>query len=158
MKKYSKVVLLAVATFLFTAVHSQCVLPFEAGNWVNMDASTRGITRIKVDFSCNDVILCGIDANGNRTCQDPPPPFQVHLWGKCSPSDCDWGAKPGNYYHASDGSTWIYSFYNHGFARRYVYIKRSTLHPGKLFLWMYTQFTDGSGRPDYIMRNWFNRS
>jgi hypothetical protein len=156
MKKNLLFLILVAASF-HSASFGQCVLPFEAGNWVNMDAATRGITRIKVDFSCNDVVLCGVDANGNRTCPPPPPPFQVQLWGKCSPSDCDWARVAGNYYSTSDG-TWIYSYYDHGFARRWVYVKRSALYPGKLFLWMYTHFTDGSGRADYILRNWFNRS
>ena len=158
MKKISKLILLLLITFLHSAVYSQCVLPFEVGNWTNMDPNTRGITRIKVDFSCNDVILCGIDANGNRNCPPPPPPFQVQLWGKCHPTDCVWARVPGNYYHTSDGTTWIYSYYNHGFARRHVYVKRSTSYPGKLYLWMYTQFTDGSGRADYIFTGWYNRS
>ena len=156
MKKSFLILILAI--FFSPVVFSQCILPFEAGNWTNMDAATRGITRIKVDFFCNDVILCGIDQNGNRVCQPPRPPFQLRLWGKCSPSDCDWGSAPGNYFHTSDGATWIYAFYDHGFAKRYVYIKRSSSYPGKLFLWIYTHFTDGSGRPDYILRNWFNRS
>lgn len=154
-KKFFLMLILSVT--LFPVAFAQCILPFEAGNWANMDPSTRGITKIRVDFTCNDVVLCGIDANGNRNCQPPPPPFQVHLWGKCSPSDCDWSAVAGNYFHVSDGTTWIFSFYDQGFAKRYVYVKRSALYPGKLFLWMYTHFTDGSGRSDYIMRNWFNR-
>lgn len=157
MKKKSFLIFF-LTIILYLEVFSQCIVPFEAGNWTNMDPATRGITRIKVDFSCNDVILCYIDANGRRICPPPPPPFRVQMWGKCSPSDCDWGAVAGNNYYTSDGSAWIYSFYDHGFARRYVYIKRSSLYPGKLFLWMYTHFTDASGRPDYILRNWFNRS
>jgi len=137
------------------AAVSQCITPFESGNWTNDDPNTRGITHIKVDFSCNDVILCGVDANGKVTCSTPGPPFQVHLWGKCSPSDCDWGAVAGNDYLAPDGTHWIYAFYNQGFAKRYVYIKPSALFPGHLYMWMFTDFTD-PGRADYVMTNWFH--
>ena len=158
MKNFSKAVVLVLAVFLGSEVYSQCVRPFEVGNWTNTDPNTRGITHIRVDFTCNDVVLCGIDSNGNINCQPPAPPFQVHLWGKCHPSDCDWGAVAGNYFYTSDGSTWIYSYYNHGFARRYVYVKRSSIYPDRLYLWMYTRFTDGSGRANYIFRGWFNRS
>lgn len=148
------IIIFAQAVLLPYPLFSQCVIPFEAGNWTNIDPNTRGITRIKVDFSCNDVILCGVDANGNVTCSTPGPPFQLHLWGKCSPSDCDWGAVSGNTYLGSDGTRWVYAFYNQGFAKRYVYIKPSSLYPGNLFMWMYTDFTDPH-RADYIMRNWF---
>jgi hypothetical protein len=138
----------------FTAV-SQCVTPFEAGDWINDDRNTRGISRVHIDFSCNDQVLCGVDANGNVTCSTPGPPFRVHLWGKCSPSDCDWGTVNGTEWLAPDGTRWIFAFYDHGFARRYVYIKPSTLFPGHLFMWMFTDFTD-PGRSDYVMQNWFH--
>ncbi len=134
---------------------AQCAVPFEAGNWINIDPNSHGITHIKVDFSCNDVILCGVDQNGNVTCSMPGPPYRVHLWGKCSPSDCDWGTVDGNDYTSSDGTRWIYAFYNQGFAKRYVYLKRSSLYPGDLFMWMYTDFTDPH-RADYVLRNWFH--
>jgi hypothetical protein len=133
----------------------QCVQPFEQGTWFNNDAATRGITKIQVSFSCNDVVLCGVDANGNVTCTDPGAPFHLHLWGKCSPSDCDWGTVDGNV-HWVGSTRWVYSFYDQGFARRYVYIKPSTLHPGNLYLWMYTQFTDPHRAP-YVFTGWYHR-
>src|SRR5712692_7081098 len=67
---------------------AQCVAPFEQGSWSNIDPATRGITKIEVSFSCNDQVLCGVDANGNVTCTTPGAPYHLHLWGKCSPSDC----------------------------------------------------------------------
>ena len=134
---------------------AQCIAPFEQGHWTNIDPGTRGITRIDVGFSCNDQVLCGVDSNGNVTCSTPGPPYKLHLWGKCSPSDCDWGAVDGN--DRWVGSTkWVYSFYDHGFAQRYVYIKPSTLHPGDLYLWMYTQLTDPS-RADYVFTGWYHK-
>lgn len=134
---------------------AQCVAPFEQGSWVNIDSTTRGITRIVVDFSCNDQVLCGIDANGNVTCSTPGAPYHLHLWGRCHPTDCDWGTVDGND-HFVGATKWIYSFYDHGFAKRYVYIKPSVLHPGDLYLWMYTHFTDPS-RADYVFTGWYRR-
>jgi hypothetical protein len=134
---------------------AQCVAPFEQGSWRNDDSTTRGITKVDVSFSCNDVVLCGVDANGNVTCNTPGAPFRVHLWGACSPSDCDWGPVDGN--DRWIGSTkWIYSFYDHGFATRYVYIKPSVLRPGHLYLWMYTHFTNSS-RSDYVFTGWYHK-
>jgi len=157
MKKIS--IYLCTTLLLLAAVpyslFAQCVPPFEVGSWANIDATTGGITHVKVDFTCNDVILCGVDANGHVTCAPPAPPYQIHLWGKCHPSDCDWGTVSGNDYYASDGTHWKYFFYNQGFAKRYVYIKPSVLHPGDLYMWMYTDFTD-PGRPDYVLTNWFH--
>ncbi len=141
--------------FLPRVLFSQCVPPFEQGSWTNIDPNTRGITHIQIDFSCHDVVLCGVDANGNVSCTPPGPPFQVHMWGKCSPSDCDWGTVDGNTYRSPDGTYWVYAFFNQGFAKRYVYVTASRLYPGDLYMWMYTDFTD-PGRPDYSMINWFH--
>ena len=150
-----KLGLLTVLLSLSHLASAQCVPPFEQGNWTNIDPATRGITRLEVTFSCNDQVLCGVDSNGNVTCSTPGAPFHLHLWGKCSPSDCDWGTVDGN--DRWVGSTkWVFSFYDHGFAKRYVYIKPSTLHPGDLYLWMYTHFTDPS-RPDYVFTGWYHR-
>jgi hypothetical protein len=127
-------------------IYSLCVTPFEEGNWQNIDGATRGITKVNVTFNCQDVVL-------NGELYPPGPPFKIHMFGKCHPSDCDWGVADAH--RVTIGSTnWIRAYYDHSFARRYVYIKPSTLYPGKLFMWMYTDFSDAA-RPDYILRNWF---
>ncbi len=151
----SRVALLCVLLALPHRALAQCVTPFEQGKWTNIDSATRGITRIDVEFTCNDQILCGIDANGNVTCSTPGAPYHLHLWGKCSPSDCDWGTVDGND-HWVGTIKWVFSYYDHGFAKRYVYIKPSVLHPGDLFLWMYTHFTDPS-RSDYVFTGWYHK-
>jgi hypothetical protein len=159
MKKLRQLVLSGVVLSVFVLLpeitFSQCITPFEAGTWTNDDRTTGGITRIHIDFSCNDQILCGIDANGNVTCSTPGPPFQVHLWGKCSPSDCDWGTVSGTDWLAPDGTHWIFAFYNQGFARRYVYIKPSAFIAGHLFMWMFTDFGSPT-RADYVTQSWFH--
>lgn len=147
---------LALSLFLSPApTVASCIDPFEDGTWLNDDLNTRGIRRVVVGFTCNDVIHCSVDANGNVHCEEPGPPWTVRLFGACSPSDCDWGAATGQDYYTADGARWIYAFYDQGFAKRYVFLKPSSLYPGHLFMWMFTDFTSPS-RPDYVMRNWFH--
>jgi len=43
-----------------------------AGDWSNVDPNTGGITKLSIAIS-------GASAN-------------VHAWGKCHPTDCDWGS------------------------------------------------------------------
>ncbi len=68
-----------------------------AGNWVNIDANTGGITKI-------------LATNAN-----------IHAYGKCSPTDCDWGNSvviplPASFPYE------YYSTYNDNAAKRYLYI------------------------------------
>ena len=158
MKPRSLLFELALCLLVSTLPHAalaQCSVPFEQGKWTNIDPATRGITRVEVNFSCNDQVLCGVDENGNVTCSTSGPPYRLHLWGKCSPSDCDWGTAGGD--DRWVGATkWVFAFYDQGFARRYVYIKPSVLRPGNLYLWMYTAFTDPSRSP-YVFTGWYRK-
>jgi hypothetical protein len=120
-----------------------CLEPQEDGVWVNADSLTRGITKIELRFVCQDQVL-------NGQLYPPGPPWYVHIWGACLPSDCDWtevGAQDLN-------SGFIYAIYYQGFARRYVYARMSQYRPGQLWVWIYTDFLDPN-RPDYAMNNWF---
>lgn len=138
---------LSLAVFLIIQVmQALCVQPVEEGNWVNTDINTRSITRINLRFVCQDQIL-----NGEP--YPPGPPWYVHIYGKCHPSDCDWGevgAKP------IVGTGFIFAFYDHGFAKRYVWAKMSQYRPGQLWVYMFTNFTDPN-RPDYEVHNWFRK-
>jgi hypothetical protein len=122
-----------------------CVQPPEEGNWVNTDPNTRSLTRIQLRFVCQDQIH-----NGQP--YPPGPPWYVHVWGKCHPTDCDWGEVGAH----RIGPGHIYAFYNQGFAKRYVYAKMSQYRPGQLWVWTWTDFTDPN-RPDYGVHNWFRK-
>jgi len=43
------------------------------GNWGNVDSATNSITKVYIQVDATNVT--------------------IHPWGKCSPTDCDWGAK-----------------------------------------------------------------
>ena len=136
-----------VATFgAGTPAQALCIQPDEEGNWTNTDPNTRSITRIDLRFICQDVIL-----NGEP--YPPGPPWYIHVWGKCHPTDCNWGEVGAQWLSAGD---FVYGFYDQGFAKRYVYAKMSAYRPGQLWVWMYTDFTD-PGRADYAVNNWFTK-
>lgn len=143
LKPFQKIIGLFLILFIGMSL---CVLPFVEGNWSNIDSNTRGITKVNVKFICQDQILNGVP------CCPPGPAYYVHLWGKCHPSDCDWGEVPARRLDSGH----IYATYDHGFAKRYVYIKKSSYRPNTLWMYMYTDFTDPA-RPDYSMHQWFRK-
>ncbi len=123
-----------------------CAAQPEDGSWKNADAATRGLTRARLRFICQDQIL-----NGQP--YPPGPPWYVHLWGSCSPQDCDWGEVGADVVTVS-GRRLIRAVYDQGFARRYVYADMSLYRPGQLWIWTRTDFVDPA-RPDYEFESWF---
>ena len=67
---------LATACLLLLISLSTCTASLSqfAGDWTNVDSNTGGITTLSIGIS-------GGSAN-------------VHAWGKCHPTDCDWGTVP----------------------------------------------------------------
>ncbi len=112
-----------------------------AGRWTNADTNTGGITTLQIDIS-------GDSAN-------------VHAWGKCHPSDCDWGSA--NFYaFAPDVSSdpassaiALMGTFDAGFSKTMVIIKPSG---NKLSVQSFTHFNDNSGRTDYVSNYIFQRS
>lgn len=122
-----------------------CATPQEMGTWRNSDPNTRSLTRVNLRFVCQDQIH-----NGEP--YPPGPPWYVHLYGACSPTDCDWGEVGAQRLNSGH----IYAFYNQGFARRYLYARMSQYRPGQLWVFTRTDFTDPN-RPDYDSQDWFTR-
>ncbi len=63
------------------------------GFWVNEDKVTPDITKIDIARAGNDIL--------------------VHMWGKCTPDDCDWGITKTAVSDAEDGIlnlTWDHGF------------------------------------------------
>jgi|KBSSwiStaDraftv2_1062776.scaffolds.fasta_scaffold66666_3 hypothetical protein len=131
-----------------TPAKAQCIAQQEVGSWVNADPNTRSLTRADLRFTCQDQVL-----NGEP--YPPGPPWHMHLWGKCSPTDCDWSEIGAD--SVTIGSrTYVHAIYHQGFATRYVYADMSLYRPGQLWIWMWTDFAD-PGRADYESQNWFIR-
>ncbi|MCK5028148.1 MAG: hypothetical protein KAR57_00845 [Bacteroidales bacterium] len=145
MKRFSKLIFKISALIIVVVISlGLCLTPFEEGNWSNIDPDTRGITRVNVRFICQDQIL-------NGQLYPPGPPFYIHIYGKCHPTDCDWGEVG-----AQQAGEFVYATYDQGFAKRYVYIKKSKYRPNTLWMYMYTDFTDPN-REDYSMQQWFRK-
>ena len=139
------VLLLLAVVVVYGTAYGLCVQPEEEGNWVNADPDTRSLTRINLRFVCQDQIL-------NGQLYPPGPPWYVHIWGKCHPTDCDWGEVGGQRLESGH----IFAIYRQGFATRYVYAKMSKYRAGQLWVYTWTNFTDPH-RPDYGVHNWFRR-
>ena len=118
--------------------------PPEAGMWVNEDPHTRGITQVELTFS-----------NGFKSTKPPLQLTQfygVHLWGSCSPTDCDWGHVNAQY----SSSTGYTAEYLQSFATREVTAKVITTQDDRLWLQVSTDFLNPE-REDYVMSGWFIR-
>jgi hypothetical protein len=130
--------------------YNLCAAPTMSGDWHNIDPNTRAMSRVIVDFVCSDVILC--DTSGHCTGGDSS--YYMHPFGKCSPTDCDWGRLK-----ATDmGGGWIESTYNYGWSTKYVWLKTYSYY-GLTYLrvWTYTDFAPWDGRTDYTTDEWMLR-
>jgi hypothetical protein len=114
-------------------------IPDYFGDWFNFNP-TGGITHIELR-----------EAAGKPT---------VRIWGKCHPTDCDWGVADATPFRSSvapgSGVTSLEATFKPGFAE-----KKVTFHlieKNVLSATVMTHFTDGSGRADNEMTEKFRRS
>lgn len=137
--------LLLLALGFWSNANALCVLPTELGElgrWNNIDPNTRSITKADLNFACGDVILNGVV---------PYTGYQIRLFGSCYPTDCDWGWANITPY----GDGWYRTTINHGFATRYVWVKKYVywgLDYLRIYIW--TDFASSS-RQDYASDGWF---
>jgi hypothetical protein len=124
-----------------------CVAAKEEGSWVNTNTANPAISRIVLQ-ACQPVTTC--DGDICTTTHDVG--WAMRVYGKCSPTDCDWGRVSAS--KLSDGR--VKGFYDQGFAKRYVYARMSQYRPGQLWLFWRTDFTAPS-RPDYTKQEWFRK-
>jgi type 1 fimbria pilin len=110
---------------------------------------------------------------GNWTSVDPagnlprvlirpaPGGVTVQIWGKCTPAPCDWGTQPGVVYspnvntNPQTGAVAITSNFPQSFARRVVVIR--PVGTNQIDVEVYTEFTDHSGRFNYVQRGLLRR-
>lgn len=130
-----------------------CITPAGAGAWRNSDAASRGITILDFRMECRDASVTKCDGDICSTTFAVAPHYFVTLFGSCSPSACPWGEVEGQ---ALGGSLsgWYYFQYDQGFAKRAVYVRTYSALPGRLRLWIHTDFVD-AGRADYTTDEWF---
>jgi hypothetical protein len=127
--------LAAVLILLTTAASGLAGIDQFAGSWTNVDPNTRGLTKL-------DIAVTGASV-------------QVQGWGRCHPTDCDWGMAQAQAF-ASDVSSdvvgsadTIVAVFNSGFSETTLVIK---LAGNGLNVESYDQFMDNSGRSNYISR------
>lgn len=109
------------------------------GTWVNTNPNTRSTTRLV------------ITSDGSNA-------LNIQLFGKCHPTDCDWGRTTLVTYggSASDADHhFATANYNLGFAKTLCTL--SLLEGNQISLQRFTQFLDGSQRQNYSLQEAFKR-
>jgi hypothetical protein len=104
-----------------------------AATWTNLDPNTSDITRAAVRFDATQIY--------------------IHLWGKCSPTDCDWGEAYVPVANASTGTLpvkFVFSFAEE--------TQQVTLVGDQLKITGTTHYTDNSGRTDRSYTDLFNKT
>jgi hypothetical protein len=132
--------LIGLATFASSA-SALCITPEEEGVWKNIDRNTRSVTEAEVHLSqCGDVVL-----NGVRE----PTLYSVRLWGKCHPSDCDWGTVNGERH-----GDWIRVTYDFSFKTATVWTKTYSFY-GRNYLRVYVRNNYYDTRADQVFDDWY---
>lgn len=139
-----KIVLSMVAASLLLLISlSTCSASLAqfAGDWNNVDPNTGGITKLSIAIS-------GASAN-------------VHAWGKCHPTDCDWGSVNA-FAFAPDVSSDPVSQAQALMATFVTSFSETTLfinaQGSQLIVQSYTRFIDNSGRSNYGSSDVFKKS
>jgi len=102
------------------------------GLWLNIDENTGGITKIEIK-KIDSIHL------------------SIHPWGKCHPTDCDWGARTFEVDINLFTITWTTSFCTRNMTFTLQENDRLHVHG-------FTHFTDNRGRSDYHWDGYFYRA
>ncbi len=133
--------LTAVLLLLLTANSGFASMNQFAGSWKNVDANTRGITSL-------DISVMGTDA-------------KVHAWGKCHPTDCDWGTVQAFAFAPSvssdvfSGADTLIAVFVTSFSQTTLVIKPAG---NRLKVDSYDRFMDNSGRSNYLASYTFQKA
>lgn len=132
--------LTVVILLLLIASSSMASINQFSGSWTNVDPNTGGITRL-------DIAASGALVN-------------VHAWGKCHPTDCDWGTVQAQPFAASASSDiasadTLIAVFDLGFSETTLVIKPAG---NKLNVNSYDRFKDNSGRSNYMASYIFQKA
>jgi uncharacterized protein YdeI (BOF family) len=89
------------------------------------------------------------------------PNVSVHAWGKCHPTPCDWGTRPGIAYAPNVSSNpvatarAVSAVFPTNFDEATVILKPNGAN--RITAEIYTHFKDGSGRSAYVSIEQFRR-
>ena len=140
MKKFILVFLVCIAVFAVHATSFASLNQF-SGRWVNVDTNTRGITTIDIDVSGDHATL--------------------QAWGKCHPTDCDWGRVAARVYASgvsadkAESAKALIAKFSNGPGEEMLVVERKA--GNRLEVRSFRHFTDGSGRTDYTETYTFRR-
>jgi hypothetical protein len=114
------------------------------GTWRNINPNTPGITRVDLTVAgCGDADFCDVETG---ICTTQPTTYTIGVYGKCHPTDCDWGART----TTDMGGSWHRAIYRQAWATDYVWVKAYDYHGRtRLRVRVHTDFTDADGRTDY---------
>lgn len=107
-----------------------------AGAWINVDAKTRGVTRLAIAGEAPS----------------------IHAWGACHPTDCDWGAVAATSFHrtvAGGEAAALQAVFKTSFDEVTMIV--TPAGADRLGVEVLTHFTDRSGRADYSESYQFRR-
>jgi hypothetical protein len=140
MRKLS-VVMAACLALCLGALPAYATMNDFTGTWVNTNSNTKAATRVIVKRVTNGVTL--------------------QVFGKCHPSDCDWGVVNAEVYgpsvsqNAVANARAVSATYDKSYAQTIVVLTRAGSHLRGTFL---TRFTDNSGRASYVRTETFKRA
>ncbi len=134
----------APARALCAAPENEAIL----GMWRNVNANTRGITQLEIDYVCDDVRLC---PEGGE-CSQVGAGYVVRAWGACSPTDCEWGATEADY---RDSTAHLTAVFDPGFAEKILSIRIT--EDGQLAATNATLYASGDDRDSYSATYFFEK-
>jgi len=127
---------------LFLSVNATASMSQFSGRWTNVDSNTGGLTTL-------DISVSGTSA-------------QVHAWGKCHPTDCDWGSVNAYAFGPDVGSNLVnnaqalLAVFNSGHSQTTLVIQPTS--GNRLKVMSFDRFTDNSGRSNYMSEDTFQKS
>ncbi|MEQ1491385.1 MAG: hypothetical protein ABL932_12635, partial [Terricaulis sp.] len=128
LKKLAAVCAAASAFIVLGAGAAQAAVNDFVGQWTNQDTSSSDVTRVTVTRTGGTL--------------------RLNVFGRCSPTDCDWGAINATAFastaagNVDNDADIVMATYTQGFARKTVLLR---LNGSNIAYEVFTEFTDSSG-------------